>query len=179
MTNERILQIARAEQVFSAAAIVPTSEIPFDSGFRVYCEENLCGNYGANYTCPPDCGSPEELRRRILAHAHALVLQSKWDIPDYRDADAIRRAKTAHNAAMLRVISRLRAGGHCGQMAGASNCLLCERCAKLEDEPCRHPEDAYCCMSAYCIHVRSLSERCGMDYACPDGHLAFFGLYAF
>ena len=67
MTNERILQIARAEQVFSAAAIVPTSEIPFDSGFRVYCEENLCGNYGANYTCPPDCGSPEELRRRILA----------------------------------------------------------------------------------------------------------------
>ena len=178
MTHEDILKIAR-EEIFSAAAIVPTGEIHFDPGFLVYCEENLCGNYGANYTCPPDCGTPEEMRRRILAHESALVLQTKWDIADYRDAAAIRRAKSAHNAAMLRLVDQLRAAGHPGQMAGASCCILCERCARISGEPCRHPDIAYCCMSAYCIHVRDLSERCGMDYACADGRLALFGLYTF
>ncbi len=179
MTNERILEIAREERIFSSAAIIPTEELHFDPGFRAYCAENLCGGYGANYSCPPDCGAPEEMRGRILAHRSALVLQTKWDIADYRDAAAIHAAKSAHNGAMLRLIARLREAGHPGLMAGASSCVLCTPCARVSGEPCRHPDIAYSCLSAYCVHVRDLSERCGMDYACADGKLALFGLYAF
>ena len=67
MTNEQIIQCA-IEEGFVSAAIVDTSEIVFDPVFRPYCAENLCGQYGANYSCPPDCGSPEEMKQKILRY---------------------------------------------------------------------------------------------------------------
>lgn len=175
MTDEMLLRIP-AEEGFSAAALVNTSEIEFNPIFLQFCAENLCGNYGANYTCPPDCGTPEEMRARILAYPRALVMQTKWDITDYTDRAAISHAKKSHNEGMFRVIERM---GVPGTMAGASNCKLCDRCLRTDGLPCRFPEKRYSCMSAYCINVRALAERCGMEYACSDGRLAFFGLYAF
>ena len=58
MTAEQMVQYAY-EEGFSAAAVVDTADIVFDPSFRPYCEENLCGQYGANHSCPPDCGTPE------------------------------------------------------------------------------------------------------------------------
>lgn len=164
---------------FSAAAVIQTDQIAFDAAFRPYCEENLCGNYGANYSCPPDCGSPEEMERRLRGYRHALVFQSKWPISDYSDAAAIRHAKRSHNEGMLRAIEALEREGVRGLMCGASNCTLCERCAIRDGEPCKDPDHRFSCLSAYCIYVKKLADVCGMEYACQDGSLAFFGLYAF
>ena len=77
MTIEKMIQYAM-EEGFAAAAVVNTDEITFDPSFRPYCEENLCGQYGVNHSCPPDCGSPEEMKERVLKHKHALVLQTIW-----------------------------------------------------------------------------------------------------
>ena len=66
-----IIDIALGEG-FADAAIIDTADIVFDASFRPYCEENLCGWYGANYTCPPDCGTPEEMKKRVKKHKHAL-----------------------------------------------------------------------------------------------------------
>ena len=73
LTKEKIIERA-LEAGFHQAAIIETSQIVFDPSFRPYCQENLCGQYGANYSCPPECGSPEEMRQRILKHKYALVL---------------------------------------------------------------------------------------------------------
>ena len=74
MTWEEMTSMA-AEEGFAAAVVTDTKDIPFDPSFRPLCAENLCGKYGANYSCPPDCGTPDEMRARIQAHRHALVLQ--------------------------------------------------------------------------------------------------------
>lgn len=178
MTEEQIIQYA-IEEGFAAAAVADTRDIVFDPAFRPYCEENLCGQYGANYSCPPDCGSTEEMKRRVLAHRKALVLQSMWEISDYSDTAAIKPAKAAHNAAELRLAKRLRAEGCSGFVVGASGCALCSPCAQTLEEPCRFPEDRYSCMSAYCIFVKKLADLCGMEYDCGEGLLAFFGMYVF
>ena len=64
MTEQTMIDLALAEN-FAAAVVVDTKDIVFDPIFRPYCEENLCGQYGVNYTCPPDCGTPEEMRLRF------------------------------------------------------------------------------------------------------------------
>ncbi|MGN0998912.1 MAG: DUF2284 domain-containing protein [Faecousia sp.] len=178
MTENQILTWA-AEEGFAAAAIVDTSEIVFDPMFRPFCAENLCGQYGANYSCPPDCGSPEEMKRRLLSCPKAVVLQTIWEISDYSDRAAIKQAKSAHNAAELRLVQRLRREGCRGLIVGASGCALCSPCAIQVGEPCRFPDLRYSCMSAYCIFVKKLADLCGMEYDCGEGLLAFFGLYAF
>ena len=178
MTTEDMIALA-AEEGFAAAAVINTAEIPLDASFRPLCEENLCGKYGVNYSCPPACGSPEDMRLRLLSRKHALVLQTIWEIADYGDSKAVRAAKTAHNAATIRLARTLRAQGLDGILVGASGCALCDECAIVRGEPCRVPEFCYSCMSAYCIFVRELAERCGLEYDAGPGLLAFFGMYVF
>ena len=60
MTWEEMTSMA-AEEGFAAAVVTDTKDIPFDPSFRPLCAENLCGKYGANYSCPPDCGTPDEI----------------------------------------------------------------------------------------------------------------------
>lgn len=178
MTQQEMLELAYAEG-FSAAAVVDTKDIVFDETFRVYCEENLCGQYGANYTCPPDCGTPEQMRGRILAHKKALVLQTIWEISDYTDKAAIKHAKGSHNAGQIRLVKAFREQGIPGFPVGASGCALCSPCARKSGKPCLFPDYCYSCMSAYCIFVRKLTDHCGIDYDCGEGLLAFFGMYVF
>lgn len=178
MTKENMIRMA-AEEGFAAAAVIRTEEIPLDASFRPLCEENLCGKFGVNYSCPPDCGSPEQMRERLLSKKHALVLQTIWEIADYGDNKAIKEAKGAHNAATIRLAKRLRAEGCEGFLVGASGCSLCDPCELVEHRPCRFPEFQYSCMSAYCVFVRELTEKCGIEYDCGNGLLAFFGMYVY
>lgn len=178
LNEEELIGRAMAEG-FSAAALMDVRDIVIDPMFRPFCAENLCGNYGANYTCPPDCGTVEEMEAKLRGYGQALVLQTKWPITDYTDKRAIREAKAFHNGAMLRLIDEMKRAGYDGLMAGASCCTLCESCAIGEGKPCRLPDRKWSCLSAYCVFVRKLAEACGMEYACADGSLAFFGLYAF
>lgn len=176
MTRDDLLSMA-AEEGFAAFAVVNTDEIPFDHSFRPYCEENLCGKYGANYSCPPDCGSCQDMEDRIKTKNTALVLQTVWEISDYSDAAAIKHAKAFHNNASLSLADKLRKAGVPGFVVGASGCTLCDPCAIVDGKPCRFPDKMYSCMSAYCIFVKKLCDRCGLDYDCGPGLLGFFGLY--
>jgi len=178
MTHEEMLAWA-VEEGFSAAAVVDTDQIVFDPSFRPYCAENLCGQYGANYSCPPDCGSPEEMKQRVLSQKKALVLQSIWQVESYSDTAAIKQAKKAHNAAKLRLIKRLREKGIGGLIVGASGCALCSPCAQTLGQPCNFPDLKYSCMSAYCVFVKKLADTCRMEYTPGDGLLGLFGMYVF
>ncbi|MDD5864700.1 MAG: DUF2284 domain-containing protein [Firmicutes bacterium] len=178
MTEEQMLSMAY-EEGFAAAAVIDTSEIVFDPAFRPYCEENLCGQYGVNYACPPDCGSPEQMKRKVLSHKKALVLQTIWQAANFSDTPAIKQGKAAHNAAAIRLMKRLRELGCDGFLVGASGCALCSPCAKQKGEPCRFPTLQYSCMSAYCVFVKKLADVSGMEYDCGDGLIAFFGMYVF
>ena len=178
MIEEMMIRLAY-EHGFSATALVDTKDIVFDAMFRPFCEENLCGQYGVNYACPPDCGSVEQMKARILAHSKALVLQSIWQVESYSDAPTIKAAKKSHNASELALVKKLRLEGHDGVIVGASGCALCSPCAIVSGEPCRFPDLQYSCMSAYCVFVKKLADLCGMEYDCGEGLLALFGMYAF
>lgn len=178
MDRKEMIALAAGEG-FSAAEVVGTDQIVFDPMFRPFCEENLCGQYGVNHSCPPDCGTPEEMKQRVLAHRHGLVLQTIWEISDYSDTSAIKQAKKSHNEASIRLMQQLRQQGYPGFLIGASGCALCSPCAHKAGKPCVFPDLRYSCMSAYCIFVRRLAEQCGMEYNCGEGLLAFFGMYVF
>ena len=170
---------AAHDEGFGGVAIIDTDKIVFDASFRPYCEENLCGQYSANYSCPPDCGTPEEMKQRVLSHKKALVLSTEWEIEDFSQTDRIKEAKAQHNAAMLRLIEKLKADGYDGFMVGASGCSLCKTCKLIGGEPCEHPNMIYSCMAAYCIWVKKLAEDCNMNYDYKDNILPFFGMYIF
>ena len=164
---------------FYKAEVIDTDKICIDLGFRKYCEENLCGNYGRNYSCPPDCGTAYDMKGQIHRYENALVLQSRWEIDDVSNRENLRSVRLMHNNAMLRIVRQLKNEGYEGVMAGASECLLCDTCQKIKGGECLHPNERYSCLSAYCVNVSSLAKTCSMDYTYKDGVLYFFGMYLF
>ena len=177
MTDLDLLELARSEG-FSAAMTTP-DQVPVEAKFRAFCEENLCGKYNANYSCPPDCGTPEELHKKILAEEKVMVLQSICDIDGYEDRETIMKAKKSHNEATIRLIKKMREHGFDGFCAGASGCLLCSPCKKVENQPCAYPDLKMSCMSAYCVNVAELAKRCDLTFVWSTEKLYSFGMIVF
>ena len=175
MTEQELLQCA-LDLGFADAALIDTARIVFEPAFRPLCEENLCGQYGVNYSCPDACGTVEEMKERVLRYRQALVMQTMWDIEDPLDSAQIKPAKAQHNQMTRRLIDQ---AGEPGLMIGVSGCSLCNPCAIEKGEPCRFPKLRYSCMSAYCIFVKEMTERCHMDYDCAPGLTTFFSMYCF
>lgn len=177
MTDREILELAKSLG-FTGVFLSP-SEIPVDEKYLVYCEENRCGNYGANYACPPDCGTPEEMHQKLLTAERALVLQSVWDIPDYGTPEVL-TAKAEHNAALRRLMKELRKSGHPCFAVGYGGCNLCSPCKRREeDQPCAFPELRMSCLSAYCVDVTLLAERCHLEFEWNPQKLRLFGMMMF
>ncbi len=175
MDMEKLPDLAM-EMGFANAALIDTDKIIFLPSFRPLCAENLCGKYGVNYACPPDCGTVEEMKARVLKWPHAVVMQTLWDIDDPMDNVQTKRAKGQHNKLTRQFIDRT---GMPGLMIGASGCNLCDTCSIVEKKPCRFPELAFSCMSAYCIFVKDLADQCGMEYDCGPNVTAFFSMFCF
>ena len=74
MTEDKLLNQAELCG-FDHACIVETDRLIFDSRFRAILSRNYCGNYDHGYSCPPACGTPEELKEKALKFSHALVLR--------------------------------------------------------------------------------------------------------
>lgn len=177
MTDHELLALAEAEGFLPA--LISPREIPVDGKFRVYCEENLCGKYGANYSCPPDCGTPEELHRQLLAERQVLVVEKIWEINGYEDKEGIRCSKRSTNAAVLRLMEKIRQAGYQGFCTGYNGCPLCDPCNRVENQPCKYPDKRISCMSAYCVDVAELASRCGLPFAWDTHKLHLFGMVAF
>ena len=174
MTDSELLILSKAHG-FHAVTVEPAS-IPIDPAFRTYCEENACGNYGANYSCPPDCGTPEELRRHILTHKRIIVIQTVWNLDGFDDGKAAEHARLSHNEFLIRLTDRMRAEGTKCSALGCGGCTLCRSCRRKLSTPCIFPEKRMGCMSAYCIDVSKLSEQCGLEFAWSNDRLYLFGM---
>ena len=89
---------------FSDAAVMKTDKLVFVPEYRVFCEENACGNYDKNPACPPESGTVEEMKERALDYENTLVLQTTQDrLMDYR------KAKLAHNKLTEQLSEKMKA----------------------------------------------------------------------
>ena len=178
MTNQELIDYA-ISCGFTKAKVVDTKDIVFDPSFRPYCAENYCGKYNENYTCPPVCGTPEEMEQKITCHQKALVLESIWKVKDYYDNPAIKQGKATHNRWGIQLVQYARSQGMEGFLVGASGCSLCTPCKMKTGEPCRYPDLCWSCMSAYCIFVKHLADLCEMNYNPGSGLVTFYGMFVF
>lgn len=176
MTDFELIELAK--EAGFRAAVLPAKNVPVDGAFRKFCEDNLCGKYNANYSCPPECGTVEEVHSRLFSADKALVLQTVHEIGSYENKEAILRSKKDLNAGVLALTEALRARGIRCFCLGYGGCTLCSPCKQISGEPCAFPEKRISCMSAYCIDVGKLADRCGLEFAWVPEKLFLFGMIA-
>ena len=82
---------------FTDAALMPVSRLVIVPEYRVFCEENLCGNYNVLPACPPASGTVEEMTARVRQYETALVLMIEHTPKDYNDHQEQKAAKRHQN----------------------------------------------------------------------------------
>lgn len=160
--------------------ILAVKDIVFIPELVDACRKNVCGNYGRNWMCPPSVGDPRRLMERAGQYSHGLLFQTVSALEDSFDFEGMTAAKTRHNE-LTESVRDLMSAGNSGELLvlGAGGCGLCERCAKIDDEPCRFPERAHSSMEAYGIYVSATAEQCGMKYINGANTVTYFSLILF
>ena len=149
----------RAKQLgFSAAAVMDTKNLVFKPEYRVFCEENRCGNYDRNPACPPESGSVEEMKEKALSYNKTLVLQTTQS----NDMD-YKKCKTCPQQAD-------RISGRRDEKRTEKRDLLI-----MTAGPYRH----HSCMSAYCVDAQEMADAVGMICWGKDGKVRYFSQVRF
>lgn len=177
--EEYLIEDMAAEAGFTKAKVIKAEQLVFNADFRRYCEENLCGNYGDNYSCPPDCGSPEQMEARAREYENALVFQTVCEVEDMNSQEELARLKKEHNKRSRAFIRRLKEAGLTGLPMLAGPCDLCRPCRREKGEECAYPEQISSCLSAYCVQADKMAEACDMTYWGNGRQISYFSLFLY
>lgn len=175
MDNQAILNLI-CELGAKNAAELSVDQVPFNPAFRDACAANSCGNWGKSWMCPPDVGDIEDLIAQAKTYSTALVYQTVGQLEDSYDFEGMMLAGQLHNQLATRINEALRP--HLTQPylhLGAGGCRMCPQCSKLENLPCRRPEDAMSSLEAYGISVSELAGLCRMNYIHGANTVTYFG----
>lgn len=161
------------------AAVIRTEDIVVSSVFRDICASNSCGMYGRCWMCPPDIGEIGELMARLKAYRHGLLYQTIYDIEDSFDIEGMGAASVrhAHVSQAVNDAAKPLLPGNLHLSCGG--CHLCERCAKMDGQPCRMPDKALPPMEGYGIDVYQTSKPTGLKYINGQNTVTFFGIVLF
>jgi predicted metal-binding protein len=175
---EHILDEIAAQGV-SGMASFPTSLIKFNGEYRRYCLQNLCGNYGRSWTCPPNGGSAESIANEIRGHKTGVVFTVGGDLRCAVDWKSMMKVAGALNKICFHITDEIipKIGG---AVFGYGPCKYCEKCAFLTEEPCRYPHKRVRSLECACVDVGELAKSLGMKIKDDDpDRITFFGLFVF
>ncbi len=175
-TLEFLRQEALNLGAFRAEPVDP-KQIVTDASFRKICQDNGCGNYGKNYTCPPDAGPVEALMEKLHTFRYGLVYQTVSVLEDSFDFEGMLEAGSRHNRLARKLWDLTEKAGIPNALhLGAGGCRLCETCAKVTGEPCRNPKRAMASLESYGVDVMRLARQAGMRYTNAENTVTYFGL---
>lgn len=174
---DKFLQQKALELGAYKAGIVDVKDIVLDKIFRKMCESNACGNYGKNYTCPPDVGDIEELMSKVKSYSKAVVYQTVGELEDSYDFEGMMEAGAQHTALVQKMWDVTDEMNYKNLLhLGAGGCHLCPVCGKISGTPCAHPKRAMSSLEAHGINVSKLAEQAGMKYINGQNTVTYFGV---
>ena len=140
---------------------------------REYCKTDECGCYDKYCSCPPRCGAPQE-RLDALAHFSKCAIAPIMYELDYRNKVALKQAtKDLQDKARAIMLKLKDKGLDCLSFADGG-CMYCERCAALDDEPCRFPAMQIQSVSGNGILMMDFLKQSGIESAYREGHVEMY-----
>lgn len=166
-----------AEKHFSGAGEVPIESIIISDEVRRLCEQNACGNYGKNWTCPPAVKPIDEFRKEIARFDAFIVVYRVYDVKSSFDFRGMKAGAADFNNRLLLMKKELEKAGIQSKfrILGAGGCGLCKECAYITGEPCRRPDEALISLEAFGIDVIGLMRGNGLKYYNGKNTVTFIG----
>lgn len=162
MTNEELLTLAQ-QCGFEHFGMLNVPALEFNPAVRDMCAAGRCQMYGKCWTCPPGCGTLEEISVKAAAYQRGVLLQTTGQLEDDFDVEVMMDAEKIQKERFKAFVTELRkAYPNCLPMSSGA-CTMCPTCT-YPDEPCRFPHLAIPSMEAYGLVVSKTCEDSGMKY---------------
>lgn len=171
--------LALAEQIgFTHAGPLVMDALVFRPEVREMCAADRCGHYGRTWTCPPGCGTLEEITEKASQYTWGVILQSTGELEDPFDAETMMETGRLQAERFDAIIARVRGlVSDCLPMS-AGGCSRCRPCS-YPDAPCRFPELAAPSMEAYGLIVSDVCRDSGIPYYYGPNTITYTGCILF
>jgi predicted metal-binding protein len=158
------------------AAEMPVSKLVLQSELRVYCEQNRCGRYHRNYTCPPLIGEISQLIHTLKTFSKTVIWQNIYQLEDSFDFEGMALGQRNHHAMTLKAAQHIyrEKGRDKALVLSAGGCTHCAICACQTSEPCRDPDNALSSLEAYGINVSQIENVSDMKYINGANTVTYF-----
>lgn len=162
MGEQKLLELA-AQCGFDHAGALNVSALDFNPSVRDMCATDRCRNYGRCWTCPPGCGTLEEIAKKVAAYHRGILLQSTGALEDDFDIDTMTDTEMLQKERFSAFVARVRDEyPNCLPMSSGA-CSVCGVCT-YPDAPCRFPHLAIPSMEACGLVVSQVCEGSGLPY---------------
>jgi predicted metal-binding protein len=177
---EGLIKEALASNV-THAAVLETSSIQFHEAVRRACEQNVCRKYDTNWMGPPAIGPLSSLMEQVTRFKKGLLIQTVHQVRSNFDIKGMFEAGKVHREIFRELMKDLRRRYPEERFLplDAGCCSFCEKCAFLDREPCRHPDEAVSSVEAYGMNVIALQKSAGLPYNNGKNSVTFVGLILF
>ena len=166
---EKAIHLA-LEAGFSHAGVLRADTIILKEEVRQMCA--ACSVYDKRWSCPPGCGTLEEMGAKIGAYETGILVQTVGELEDAFDAEAMMDTEALHKKNFAKVYGLLRKE-YPGMLAlGAGCCTICKECS-YPDAPCRFPEKMVSSMEACGMVVTEVCRANGMQYNYGKNTIAY------
>ena len=138
-------------------------ELEFSERIRWICQ-NECPKYGTTWACPPGVGTVSECQERCMVYHNCLLISSIAEVADIADIDETLATRPAHEELTEQVGALLKEQGVQPYILSTQACAICDRCAILDNQPCRFPDKMHPCVESHGINVVPILERLGLEF---------------
>ena len=170
-----LLNMAR-QAGFTHVGTLDPATVRLREDVRNMCADNLCGKYQKSWSCPPACGTLEELGEKIQGFTKGILVQTVAKLEDPFDIDTMMRTERVHKEHLTAFRETLRQQYPKVLALGAGCCTVCETCT-YPDAPCRFPAQMQISMEACGILVNQVLKDNSMEYYYGEGTISFTGCY--
>ena len=142
---------------------VDPEKLEFSDRVRWVCRQE-CPMYGKTWACPPGVGSVAECRQKCGSYKNCLMIATVTEISDIGNKEEALATRPDHEEITNQVGALMEEQGVKPYILSTEACTVCQRCAYLDGQPCRHPERMHPCVESHGINLIPVLEENGIAF---------------
>ena len=163
MMDMTLLEEQLAELPLFGYYSIDPRELEFSDRIRWICEHE-CPMCGRTWACPPAVGTVQQCREKVLSYENCLMIATIVEVYDITDINETLATRPEHEEITNQVRDLMRQQGVDPYVLSTEACAICERCAYLDGQPCRHPDRMHPCVESHGINVIPVLEKNGIEF---------------
>ena len=154
---------------------IDPQKLEFSDRIRYICGAE-CPMHNKTWACPPAVGSVSHCKAKCLQYENCLMIGTITEVNDITDIAETLSTRPAHEEITNMVRDLFREQGVEPYVLSTEACSICDRCAWLDGEPCRHPERMHPCVESHGINVIPILDELGITFQYGENVVTWISL---